>query len=552
MRILKSVISCIVVSTLFVSVVPAAASTWSWSTSATLSLTGGNASNTQVTVSPNGLATAVWERYDGTNDRIQSSTSQSGGAWSTPANLSLTAGDASNAQVTVSPTGLATAVWERYDGTHYRIQSSTSQSGGAWSTPVNLSFEGGHALEPQVTVDSTGLATAVWSRNDGTHYRIQSSTSQSGGAWSTPANLSLTGGNASSPKVMLDSSGLVTAVWIRNSILQASNLPSGESWSTPVDVSVAGRTASTPSLTVDSTGRAIAVWKDTASGNSRVQSSTSLQGAAWSTPSNVSTSNPVYPEVTVDSNGLATAAWSHNDGDKHIIQSSTSLNGAAWSTPVNLSVTEDARDVELGVSADGLVTAVFELDFGTRIQATTSLNGASWSTPVNLSDEGGSAQGPKVTVDATGVAIAIWSRNNGTHSVVQSSTFSAPLPPPPPPSNEGSSEIVVAKPLVKAQATKNPRVFGSPTVSGVLRVSKQAWTGNPAPKLSYRWYACSKKIAAAGKKVPKSCKVIKGAKSRKLKLTANQRGMFVSVMVIGTSEGTSSTKLMSRSTARVS
>jgi hypothetical protein len=515
-------------------------------------LTGSSAAFAQLAVNPSGLATAVWERYDGTNYRIQSSASQSGGPWSTPADLSLTGGDASNAQVTVSPTGLATAVWERFDGTNYRIQSSTSQSGGAWTTPANLSLAGRHAFEPQVTVDSTGLATAVWYRNDGTNDRIQSSTSQSGGAWSAPADLSLTGGNASKAQVKVSPTGLVTAVWIRNSILQASNLPRGGSWSTPVNVSsiVAGRTASSPKLTVDSTGRAIAVWIGTnASFNRVVQSSTSLEGAAWSTPSNVSTLIPTYNEVTVDSNGLATAVWSYDDGDINVIQSSTSLNGAAWSTPVNLTLTQDARDVKLGVSADGLVTAVFRFQYGTRIQSTTSLNGAPWTTPVNLSDGGGSAQAPQVTVDGTGVATAIWLSNNGTHNVVQSSAFSAP---PPPPSNEGSSETVVAKPLVQAQTTQQPKVFGSATVSKVLRVSKQSWTGNPAPKLSYQWYACSKEIEAADQKVPNSCKVIKGAKSGKLKLTANQTGKFVSVMVIGTSEGTTPTKLMSRSTARVS
>jgi hypothetical protein len=32
---------------------------------------------------------------------------------------------------------------------------------GSWSTPVNLSESGGYTNDPQVTVSSTGLATAV-------------------------------------------------------------------------------------------------------------------------------------------------------------------------------------------------------------------------------------------------------------------------------------------------------------------------------------------------------------------------------------------------------
>jgi LPXTG-motif cell wall-anchored protein len=70
---------------------------------------------------------------------------------------------------------LATAVWHRNNGSSDIIQSSTSLNGGAWSTPVDLSATGANAYYPQVTVSSTGLATAVWYRNDGSNDIIQSS-----------------------------------------------------------------------------------------------------------------------------------------------------------------------------------------------------------------------------------------------------------------------------------------------------------------------------------------------------------------------------------------
>jgi LPXTG-motif cell wall-anchored protein len=75
----------------------------------------------------------------------------------------------------VSSTGLATAVWRRNNGSNFIIQSSTSQNGGAWSTPVDLSATGGSSGSPQLTVDSTGLATAVWFRDNGSNWIIQSS-----------------------------------------------------------------------------------------------------------------------------------------------------------------------------------------------------------------------------------------------------------------------------------------------------------------------------------------------------------------------------------------
>jgi hypothetical protein len=427
MQLIKIVISGAVATALLFTVVPATATTWSWSAPVDLSVAGQEGGSPQVTVDSTGLATAVWWGNNGDNRIIQSSTSQSGGSWSTPVNISALGGDGAQPQLAVDSTGLVTAIWSRSNGGTYIIQSSTRPRGGTWSAPVDLSTTGSNAWNPQVTVDSTGLATAVWDRFVSTHQRIQVSTRPRGGTWSAPVDLSPAGQNAGDGQVVVDSDGLVTAIWTRNNVIQASNLPRGGTWSAPVDISSVspGRTASHPQLTVDSGGRAIAIWKGTnGSFNRVVQSSSSLSGGAWSNPSDVSINNPFFPQVTVDSNGLATVAWSFDDGDIHIIQSSTSLNGASWSTPVNLNAIADARELKLGVSADGLVTAVYSLLFGNRIQSSTSLNGASWSTPVNLSNEGGSAEGQQVTVDANGVATAIWYRSNGTQNVIQSSSFS--------------------------------------------------------------------------------------------------------------------------------
>ena len=343
MRILKNIFIPLLASSLVLAALPAAALAGSWSTPVNLSAAGGDANFPLVTVSSTGLATAIWRRNDGNVTIIQSSTSQNGGAWSTPVNLSAAGGYASGPRVTVDSTGLVTAIWSRYDGSNEIIQSSTSQSGGAWSAPVNLSATGQNASAAKVTVDSTGLATAVWYRYDGSKDIIQSSTSQSGGAWSAPVNLSATGRNAYDPQLTVSSTGLATAVWRRNNgsnwIIQSSTSQSGGAWSTPVNLSATGGTASDPKVTVDSTGLATAVWERYDGSNGIIQSSTSQSGGAWSTPVNLSATggNASGPRVTVDSTGLATVVWYRFDGSIDIIQSSTSQSGGAWSTPVNLS-----------------------------------------------------------------------------------------------------------------------------------------------------------------------------------------------------------------------
>ena len=341
MRSFKSVLISTLATALVLVTFPAAAVVGSGSTPVDLSATGGDAGDPQVTVSSTGLATAVWTRWNGSHDVIQSSTSQNGGAWSTPVDLSATGGDAFDPQVTVSSTGLVTAVWTRDNGSHDIIQSSTSQSGGAWSTPVNLSASGEDSDVPQVTVSSTGLATAVWYRDNGSNYIIQSSTSQNGGAWSTPVNLSAAGRDAYDPQVTVSSTGLATAVWYRgngsNDIIQSSTSQSGGAWSTPVDLSATGGDAYDPQVTVSSTGLVTAVWYRYDGSNNIIQSSTSQNGGAWSTPVDLSaTGGSAYsPQVTVSSTGLVTAVWYRYDGSHNIIQSSTLSN----STPTTLAAT---------------------------------------------------------------------------------------------------------------------------------------------------------------------------------------------------------------------
>jgi LPXTG-motif cell wall-anchored protein len=354
--------------------------------------------------------------------------------WSTPVDVHLTGQDAFDPVVTVDSTGLVTAVWFQSDGSNFVIRSSTSQSGGVWSTPVTLSEPGGDALDPQLTVDSTGLVTAVWHRDNGTNTIIQSRTSQSGGAWSTPTvDLSAPGQSAAESQVTVSSAGLVTAVWTRsngsNRIVQSRTSQSGGAWSTPTaDLSAPGQTAAAPQVTVDSTGLVTAVWTRSNGSNTIIQSRTSQSGGAWSTPTvDLSATGANDPQVTVSSTGLVTAVWRRNDGSNDIIQSRTSQSGGAWSTPTaDLSATGGGSFTpQLAVSSTGLVTAVWPRFNGSRfvIQSSTSQSGGAWSIPVNLSEPGGDALAPQLTVDSTGLVTAVWYRLNGIVTTIQSSTL---------------------------------------------------------------------------------------------------------------------------------
>ena len=100
----------------------------------------------------------------------------------------------------------------------------------------------------------------------------------------------------------------------------------------------------------------------------------------------------------------------------------------AWLASQDLSVPgRDAEAPQVAIDAAGGAVAVWARfdGFDSIIQSSSRPPGGSWSRPVDLSAPGQDAEEPQVGVDAAGNAIAIWSRSNGLHTIVQAATRTA-------------------------------------------------------------------------------------------------------------------------------
>ncbi len=212
---------------------PAVAANGSWSAPVDLSASGpgGNAYFPEISVDAAGNVHAIWYRFNGINDIIQTRSSADGGAsWSDPVNLSAPGGNAYSPQISVDAAGNVHAIWSRNDGSNDIVQTRSSADGGAsWSTAVNLSASGGTAYSPQISVDAAGNVHAIWYRFNGSNNIVQTRSSADGGvSWSDPVNLSAPGGDAYDPQISVDAAGNVHAIWYRsdgiNSIVQVSSL----------------------------------------------------------------------------------------------------------------------------------------------------------------------------------------------------------------------------------------------------------------------------------------------------------------------------------------
>jgi hypothetical protein len=196
-----------------------------WSAPATLSANGVRGAWPQVAVDAQGNATAVWvgrvpngRRFSAYGRRIQTATRPAGGTWSAPVSISK-AGHrlVQDPRIAVSPQGDATAIWQRSNGSYLVVQGATRPAGGGWSRPVDITTghgRGGQYL--RLVVDSWGNATAIWEGYDtrpGPNFAIQAAKHPPGGVWSRPTDISRWTKSLGEPRIAIDPRGRSTAIW---------------------------------------------------------------------------------------------------------------------------------------------------------------------------------------------------------------------------------------------------------------------------------------------------------------------------------------------------
>jgi hypothetical protein len=144
----------------------------------TISDPGQNASDPDIAVDPSNNVLLTWSRSDGTNIRIQSAFKPAGGSFAAPLTISDAGFDATKPEADFDDAGKALLIWQRFDGTNLRVQGTvrTAGAGGTFANETTLSEGGQDAFNPKAdagpAVDANGVA--VWTRSDGAKLRVQS------------------------------------------------------------------------------------------------------------------------------------------------------------------------------------------------------------------------------------------------------------------------------------------------------------------------------------------------------------------------------------------
>lgn len=236
----------------------------SWTNPEGISVSGQDALSPVVAVDHSGDAVGVCSRYDGSNFTARAASYLYDQVWSSSFTMSTPGDNATEQGLDMDTNGNSVVVWSYFDGTNNTIQASTLQFGDGWTTPADISTAGQDSYIPLVVIDSSGNAIAFWVGFDGTNYIAQSAKMTSDGVWSSPVNVSDDGGDVTNISIAVNLAGNAVAVWDQtdgvNSVIQAATLPLNGSWSTPVNISTVGQYAYLPVVDVDSAGDAVAAW----------------------------------------------------------------------------------------------------------------------------------------------------------------------------------------------------------------------------------------------------------------------------------------------------
>jgi len=297
---------------------------------------GDTAFDPQIALDASGNAIVVWDQSESIwANRYDVIT----GLWSTAAEIETdnTAGhSAYSSQIRFDAIGNAIAVWAQYDGVVDSIWANRyDATAGLWGTEVLIETDNtaGHSASvPQIALDASGNAIAVWEQSDGSVVSIWANRyDTTTGLWSTAELIetdNAAGHNGSVPQIALDASGNAIAVW------EQSNGSVDSIWANRYDTTTGlwseatvietdndtGHNGSEPQIALDASGNAIAVWRQS-NGSvvsiwaNRYDTTTGL----WSEATVIETDNDTghngsEPQIALDASGNAIAVWSQSDG----------------------------------------------------------------------------------------------------------------------------------------------------------------------------------------------------------------------------------------------
>lgn len=184
-----------------------------------------NAYRSCVAMNGSGNALAVWSQDQGNGSvsngpkDVWGRTFTLSGGWGTTHLLNAVSGATKDvygqAVVAMDAGGNGTALWVQQSAAGpYIIWANRFASSGGWGNALEIaSGATGDCYGPDVVMDGSGQAHAVWQQQTGVSAFTAANVASPGGTWSTSRQLSDDSGDCYDPHVAVDGNGQASAVW---------------------------------------------------------------------------------------------------------------------------------------------------------------------------------------------------------------------------------------------------------------------------------------------------------------------------------------------------
>jgi hypothetical protein len=379
---------------------------------------GQSAENPQVAMNANGAALFVWQRFDGTNIRIQARARSAAGVLGPVEDISFDAQDETVPRVGIDASGNALIVWVRDNGTTTVVQGRTRSASGVLGPLIN--FSGDRGTRPRLAMNPTGKALVVWQRSDGADTRIQGRARSAAGVLGDIETYSRSGQDASVPEVAIDTQGDAVVAWQRsdgvNDRVQARTRSAAGVLGRITNLSRPGRHGRNPRLANDADGDALVVWEDTAGAIRKIQGRDVSAAGVFGSLQTISGEESFGPAVAVNAAGTALVVWRRTDGTRDRIQSRARPAGSGFEPILNLTKhsqsNQAASNPEVTLDSDGRATAIWLQEITAPSETVVlvwarhrKLSGF-WTGNDTLSDPASGS--PQIAMDANNNALAVW------------------------------------------------------------------------------------------------------------------------------------------------
>jgi hypothetical protein len=343
-------------------------------------------------------------------------------------------------QVAMDGSGNALAVWQQHDGMRFNLWSNRYTVGAGWGVATLIETDNiSDASDPQIAVNASGNALAVWAQHDGAHRNIVANHYTVGTGWGTAVLIETdNAGNANQPQVVMDANGNGLAVWTQDDDVHmnvmANRYTAGSGWGTaaPIETNNVGE-AFEPRIAIGANGNALVVWRQDDGPGTRMNiwSNRYTAGSGWGTAELIETDNvgdAYSPRVALDANGNGQAVWSQFDGTRQNIVANRYTAGSGWGTEAIIRGVGNADSPRIAFDPSGNALAVWVQSDGARYSLWSSryLAGTGWGTAALIeTDNAGDVGSPQVAFDANGNALAVWGQSDGMRINIWTNRYTA-------------------------------------------------------------------------------------------------------------------------------